>query len=291
MKDMKKIVLMSAMAVLTLSVTAQDDMYFVPTKKNVEKSAASYGMPEKTYYSGCRQSVDEYNRMAVRNGSSVTAIDSTGNDIVGFDAVQGVYPDSMAQNGDYTCTRRMSRFDDYSWRDPYWDGYYAGRASSLWYDPWYSPYWYDSWYGWGWPYYGYYSSWYWNDPWYWGGWHGHYYHHPIYIGGVGHGYYGGARRYGRITSSGPRTGGFCTSAYNGRSGNARGSYRNSNATFGGQRTNRTSTYSAPRSSSFNRSSGSTFGSSRSSGSIGGGSRSGGFGGGGGSRGGGFGGRR
>lgn len=295
---MKKTITMSVVAVLSLlSATAQDDMYFVPTKKNVEKSAVDYGMPEKTYYSGSHRSVDDYNRWSVAHGSSVQSIDSVGNDIVDFDAVSGVYPDSVEAT-DYKYTRRMSRFDDYDW----WDGYYAGRSDSYWYDPWYSPYWYGSWYGWGYPYYGYYSSWYWNDPWYWGGWYG--YHHPVYIGGgsPNHGYYAGARRNGRSwhsvarggvsTSSarfgGTRSYGNSRSSFGSRSNGTSSSSRSSNSrgTFGSYRSNSGSTYSAPRSS------GSSIGSSRSSGSFSSGSRGGGlFGGGGGSRGGGFGGRR
>lgn len=287
---MKKNVIASALLVAaSLSATAQDDMYFVPTKSNVEKSAVDYGMPEKTYYSGSRRSVDDYNRMGPWR-STIEPIDSAGNDVVDFDAVVGVYPDSTAT--DYECTRHMSRFDDYDWRDPYWDGYYAGRASSWYmYDPWYSPYWYDSWYGWGWPYYGYYSSWYWYDPWYWGGWYGHYYH-PVYfgragrVGGrIGRGFTSGdfrgarggssvANRYGsRSSFSGSRR-----TTGTSRTGSFSGSRRSTNGTFSGSRS---TTYSAPRQSSSNSGS---FGSSRSSGSFSG-SRSGGFSGG--SRGGGF----
>jgi len=291
---MRKNVLLSALLmVATLAATAQDDMYFVPTKSNVEKSAANYGMPEKTYYSGSNRSVDEYNRMGEWR-SSVQPLDSAGNDIVDFDAVVGVYPDSTA--ADYRCTRRMSRFDDYDWRDSYWDGYYAGRASSwYWYDPWYSTYWYDSWYGWDWPYYGYYSSWYWNDPWYWGGWYGHHYH-PVYVGSAGRWGNRIGRGYTSADFRGARGGSAATNRYGSRSsfggsrsnggtlrtGSFSGSRRSSNGTFSGSRS---STYSAPRQSY---SSGSSLGSSHSSGSFSG-SRGGGFSGG--SRGGGGGGSR
>lgn len=299
---MKQLVLMSAMAVLALSATAQDDMYFVPTKKNVEKSAAKYGIPEKTYYSGSKRSVDDYNRMAVRHGSTVQGIDSLGNDIVDFDGVAGSYPDSLASatHEDYECTRHMSRFDDYDW----WDGYYAGQASSWWYDPWMSPYWYDSWYGyrWGWPYYGYYGSWYWNDPWYWGGWYAPYYHTHIYYGGghVGRPYanrgfssrdFRGTRgtasaatgRFGSRGSFGNVRGGSSRGSFSGSRGTSRGSFGTSRGSSRYSGSSSRSYSSSPRYSS----SSSSFGSSsHSSGSFSsGGSRGGGFSGGGGSHGG------
>lgn len=303
---MKKLVLLSAMAVLSLSATAQDDMYFVPTKKNVEKSAANYGIPQHTYYSGSRRSVDEYNRMAVRHGSSVQSIDSVGNDIVDFDAVSGVYPDSTAVNTheDYQCTRRMSRFDDYDW----WDGYYAGLSTNHWgyYDPWFSWGYYDPWYSWGWgygwPYY--YSSWYWDYP-YWGGWYGPYYHGYAYYGGgnvgrphVNRGFSSRDFRGTRGTSS-AATGRFGSrsSFGNTRSGISRGSFSGSRGTsrgsFGSSRSTTRNYSSSPRyssmpSSSFGSSSHSSgsFSGSRGGGFSGGSSRGGGgFSGGGGSHGG------
>lgn len=210
---MRKMILLSAVAaMMPLTTIAQDDMYFVPTKANVEEAAEDYGVPRDTYYSGSDRSVDEYNRRPGKyaeyaadptyGGSSVTLLDSVGNDIITFDSVAGVYPDSvsdmvrdsmMVDEEDYKCTREMSRWDDYEWTDPYWAGFYAGRYSSWgWYDPWYdwtwgwySPWYYSSWYGWynwGWPYYSYGWGW----PYY-GGWHGH-----IYAGG----WHGGHGRYG-----------------------------------------------------------------------------------------------
>lgn len=160
---------------MPLVVLAQDDMYFVPTKANVAKEAAKISVPRETYYSGSNRDVDEYNR----RGTYVQEIDSLGNDVIDFDAVEGVYPDSLAvgMSEDYTCTREMSRFDDYAWSDPYWAGYYAGRSSRWWgYDPWfYSSWYYDPWY------YGWYGGWY---GWYGGyyGWLGHYWWgHPHYV--------------------------------------------------------------------------------------------------------------
>lgn len=212
---MKKIIFLTLVSAFSLSLMAQDDdMYFVPTKENLAKEAKKYGMPQNTYYSGSNRSVDDYNRRALFS----YPVDSTGNDIIDFSAVRGVYPDSMMvsanENDDYKLTRRMSRFDDYTPSEAYWDGYRAGRWSSPWFNSWYS--WYDPWY--------YDSWWYWNDPFYYSSWYGwrypYYYsawYSPIYYGRP-YRYYGGGyvsrpsnthgsdgrgtgttRRYGRVT--------------------------------------------------------------------------------------------
>ena len=270
---MKKLILLTAVAALPLTMMAQDDdMYFVPSKENVAKEAKTYGMPKNVYYSGSDRSVDEYNR---RMRSRVEPIDSAGNDIIDFSAVRGVYPDStLAYEHDYKYTKRLSRFEGYtSTSDAYWEGYRDGRWSSPWY---YSSYytWYDPWYWndpWYYGYYGYYSSWY--SPWYYRG----YYRPWRYWGWYGPRYYvrgyyrpGQSRRF-HIT----RPGTTVDRTYG--SGRFSNSSRVSHGTFG-------------NGSSMSRGSGS-FGSSTrsSSGSFGGGgSRGGGsFGGGGGSRGGTF----
>lgn len=285
---MKRYIIMSFFAVaLPLSAVAQDDMYFVPTKANVEKSAHDYGMPRDTYYSGSDRSVDEYNR----RGSYVQEIDSAGNDVIDFDAVRGVYPDSVGEETatDYTYTRRMSRFDDYAWSDPYWEGYYAGRSSRWWwYDPWYYPGWYyDPWYyGWyGGPWhYGYYG---------WYGWHGHWWGGPHYAvvhrggptgtrNGVRGDRFGNSGRMGtaRSVSSG------IANRNRQAASTTRNSTFNTSERFGTSRTNTSVRSNMPaRSTSSSSFSSGSFGGSRSTGSFGGGSRSGG------SRGGGFGGRR
>ena len=180
---------------LPLSMMAQDDdMYFVPTKENKAKEVKSYGMPSNTYYSGSSRSVDDYNRQVY---SSVVPIDSAGNDIIDFSAVRGVYPDSTYRDTaeDYTYTRRMARFDDYTPTDAaYWRGYRDGSWASPWY--------YSSWYDWGWGWYGgyRYHPWsYWGRPW--GGWYGWNsgwhsgWHNGWYNGGYAHGgrYQGGVR--------------------------------------------------------------------------------------------------
>lgn len=284
-----------ASVALPLAGLAQDDMYFVPTKANVEKSKRDYGMPRDTYYSGSDRSVDDYNR----RGSYVQEIDSAGNDIVDFDAVAGVYPDSLTAEGpdDYQLTRRMSRFDDYSWSDPYWAGYYAGRSSWYgWYDPWYSPgwYYYDPWYC------GWYSPWHygWHSPWYghcgWYGWYGGVWGGPHYVTLRGGGPAGTNNRARGVGRAGLGVNNGAASVSNGIANRSRRTAsgvnnRNFSASerFGVNRTNttvRNNTTQRPTQSYSNGS----FGGSRSGGSFSGGSRSGG---GGGARGGGFGGRR
>ena len=264
---MKKVILLTLVSVFSLSLMAQDDdMYFVPTKENKAKEAKMYGMPQNTYYSGSNRSVDDYNRRAQFS----YPVDSTGNDIIDFSAVRGVYPDSVAasaaENDDYKLTRQMSRFDDYTPSEAYWDGYRAGRWSSPWYNSWYS--WYDPWY--------YDSWWYWNDPFYYSSWHYGWYYPYYYSTWYSPRYYsyrpsfGGGYRLGgpgsryaqtgivhshqRKTTNSQRTN------VNNRSHNYENSRFNSNTTFGGS-----------RNSSIN--SGSFGGSRSTSVSSGGGSRS------------------
>ena len=250
-KLMMSLLLLGALPFTTLA--QDDDMYFVPSKESKAKDAYEYGLPSHTYYSGSSRSVDDYNRRMI----SAVPSDSVGNDIIDFSAVRGVYPDSIApteQSEDYQLTRRMSRFDDYTPSQAYWDGFRDGRWSSPWYyNRWYS--WYD------------YDYWYWNDPWYYGS-YGYYYgwsspwyygwNSPWYYGyyrpwRYGYGYYGPtwyASRGVRITHQGRRT-----------------TYQNNNRTFG-HTTNSRTTYDNNRS----------FGSNRTmtnSGSFGVGARSGG----------------
>lgn len=299
---MKKLLLLSVLAViLPSSVSAQDDdMYFVPTKKNVEKAKQDYGMPRDTYYSGSNRSVDDYNRryvstvQAVDSLGNVIAADSIGSDIIGFDGVAGVYPDSL---GDYTYTRQMSRWDDYEWRDGYRAGYTDGRWGrwgwssyyypyySGWYGGWYDP-WYDPWYYGGWGYWGY-AGWYY--PWYgWGYpgyWHG-YWHSGWYPGG---GIAWARRSTGTRNHSSSGTGGYNYRRYNSiggdrsyanrgtYNGTASGNRNNSTSRFGGVRNSNTNNNTYQQNNSYNSSSrNSSFGGTRSSGgSFGGGSRGGG----------------
>ena len=243
---------------LPLSMMAQDDdMYFVPTKENVAKEAKKYGMPEKTYYSGSNRSVDDYNRRALFRNPA----DTTGNDIIDFSAVRGVYPDSIymqpAENDDYKLTRRMSRFDDYTPNEAYWAGYNAGRWSSPWRTSWYSWYDYDPWY---WD-----SWWYWRDPFYYSSWYGwrypYYYsawYSPYYYGSYR--YYGGLTTYRPSTSSERRGRGYDSGRSFGRSSNDRTTTVNSNRAFGTtSRTNNSSPSFGSSSSRSSSSSGGSFG--------------------------------
>lgn len=267
----RNIFLLLIFLALPVCLTAQDDMYFVPTKKNVEKSARDYGIPRNTYYSGIDRNVDEYNR----RGSYVEQLDSAGNDVITFSPELGVYPDSTIQ-GDYEYTRRMARFDDYDWVNAYSEGYRDGYNSTWgWYEPWY----YNSWYYGGWHYpcrYGWYSGWY--DPWYrpyWHyGWHSNWYPvvvHKTYRGITGTSNHGRVNRGGNYNSNG---------RFNGYRGSS-DSQRTSTSTFGGQRNSninsrpvQNNTYQPSNSFGGSRNTGGSFGGTRSSGG-GGSSRGGG----------------
>ncbi len=277
-------VLFSAMS---LSVMAQDDLYFSPKKK----AQTSTDSQQPAYYVGSNRDVDEYNRRGKYwSHTQKIGSDEQGNDIIQFQQGNGVYPDSVyidttfvskfsanVSDDDFAYSRRMSRWDGYY--DPWFYNYafspYYWR--SAWYDPWYYGGFYDPWYagyygyygwygpyaygGWRWP--GYYGGWYW--PGYWGG---------AYITHYsGRGGYAGYRSW---SGSRPSTGRGVT--YNGtRSFGNRNNQSTANRTFGNRNNNNTNTN---RQNSFgfgNRSN-----SSMSTGSFGGGfggSRGGGFGGG------------
>ena len=267
MKMKKLMMFMLLLGALPLNMVAQDDdMYFVPTKENKAKEAKSYGMPTNTYYSGSSRNVDDYNRQV---WSSVTPIDSAGNDIIDFSAVRGVYPDSISKDTaeDYKYTRCMTRFDDYTPSEAYWEGYRDGRWSSPWYySNWY--WWYD------------YDPWYWVSPWYYGSYYSWY--SPWYYGRYGYRvpywYYGGGRG-GRYYASRPIR---------------RTTYESGRSFFGNSRsTNYRPLGNSTRSYGTSRNTGSAWGGSRSSGSFSGSHGGGGFSGGGRSASGGrnFGGRR
>jgi hypothetical protein len=301
---MKQWILLSViMGLLPCRLLAQDDLYFVPTKKAVQESRQDYYRQNQppVYHSGSPRSVDEYNR----RGSYYEAIpgDSAASDIIDFEGGVGVYPDSTS---DYHYTRELARWDGYTPADTYWQGYSQGRQDSwaTWhspwyyssYYPWYDSYWYDPWYyDWSWSWhYGYYSPWYysWSYPYYrsyvwYGG------HHPHYGGG----YWGGrtsGRHAGRSrvvasgtrgssptgrftgysrTTSGARTTGRTTVGSTRDTSPVRSSSRTSVSTTSPSRTSVPS-YTPSRSSSSgsfggSRSSGGSFGGSRSSGSFGG----------------------
>lgn len=178
---------------LPLTMVAQDDdLYFVPKKKSVERVTDNYGMPTDVYYSGSDRSIDEYNRR-LKSRVEVIGGDSTLCDTISFSAEKGVYPNDSISDEDFKLTKKMSRFDDYriSDNEAFWAGYAAGRYDWAWHSPWYyTRYgWYDPWYytRWRWYdpwYYDWYYGWYdpWYDPWYYGyGWYSGWYA-PRYYG-------------------------------------------------------------------------------------------------------------
>ncbi len=113
---MKRLLLttLTALMLMPLTATAQDDMYFVPTKSNVKKSAEKYGMPKDTYYCGSKRDVDEYNRRlkskvevisddALLAGNSLAdndtlVTDTLVGDTIVFIAEKGVYPKDVILN-------------------------------------------------------------------------------------------------------------------------------------------------------------------------------------------------
>lgn len=178
---------------LPLTMVAQDDdLYFVPKKKSVERVTDNYGMPTDVYYSGSDRSIDEYNRR-LKSRVEMIGGDSTLCDTISFSAEKGVYPNDSISDEDFKLTKKMSRFDDYriSDNEAFWAGYAAGRYDWAWHSPWYyTRYgWYDPWYysRWRWYdpwYYDWYYGWYdpWYDPWYYGyGWYSSWYA-PRYYG-------------------------------------------------------------------------------------------------------------
>ena len=178
---MKKWTLLAlvSMVIPFTGMAQDDDMYFVPSKKQAQQEKSSYSSYSRdAYYSGSNRDVDEYNR---RGGSyyEVYEADSVGNDIIDFSAEEGVYPDSV---GDFALTRQMARWDGYTPADSYWQGYDDGRNDSW---GWHSPWYYSSFYPW------YDRSWYWDswyyDPWYYSSWRYGWYD-PWYYGHYG--YYG-----------------------------------------------------------------------------------------------------
>ena len=216
---MKKLLLISMLiGALPFTMQAQDDdLYFVPKKKSVEKSVVETNVSQPVTYTDSSRSIDEYNRRMVSSyqvidGDTIKT-DSLKSDIIYFSEEKGVYPDSLKEeNEDFELTKKMSRFDDYQLADnaAFWAGYQAGLDTWAWhspwyysrygwyggwYDPWYSPYYYTSWrYGWYDPwYYGYgYYGWY--DPWYYG-YYGYPYHYGWYYPYWGGGYISGGSSY------------------------------------------------------------------------------------------------
>ena len=287
---MKKLTLsLLLFGVFSLSAMAQDDLYFIPGKTvekakvtSLEKTKKSTAQEQRSatsrssyeviddkpvYHSGSNREVDEYNRHG-KFGSYFTKIgtDSLGNDIIEFHTsadnvidTLSIYPGTKIEynvDEDYAYSRRLSRFDDYYWYDPWLYSYYGFGPYwryrygfyNPWYDPWYYGYntWYDPWfYGYGW-----YDPWYrsyyygWNYPYYYswnygyyGGWSAPvitYNYHSNRVSGTSH--HGVAGRPGTTVASQGNYGGYrgngqTTRAYN-RSNNNNGT----GAHFGNNRT-------------------------------------------------------
>lgn len=288
----KNILALFLLGLISSGAYAQDDMYFMPKKtEKVVKEVA----PVEPYYEN-RMDVDDYNRRGFfGNQGYALSSDTTANDVInfstsdsldaaGYAGVGDEYDEGYNPEDDYVYSRRMSRFDDFYWYDP-------------WYYGWYGPYWYGS------PYWYAYSGWYspWYDPWYYGwyrpwgyGWYYSWYRPVSYYrpyrgitgtsnhGRVSYGYTGSANKNFR----GYR--GTTNRLNNNRSYN-NNRYNNSNKDynrFNGNRRNNFENRNTMSRPSYNNNS--SFGGIRGGGSFGGGSFSGSRGGGGGGH---FGGRR
>ena len=174
---MKKLLLLSVLlGVCAVNMMAQDDLYFTPKKsEKTVKNTTNVNADDNTpaYHVGSNRSADEYNRRG-KFGSYYEKIgtDSLGNDIIEFHPAAedslAIYTEADKKydvDEDYPYSRRMSRFDDFYWYDPWFFGPYYGWHSPWWYSRWG---WYDPWY-YGWGYSGWYYGWYdWYDPFYYG---------------------------------------------------------------------------------------------------------------------------
>ncbi len=277
---MKRFVLFTFLiGLMCTGAFAQDDMYFKPKKKTYQRPLPQE-RPEPYVYNRCPRDVDEYNRW----GNFQSQYVELNKDSIASDVFE-MYPDSIPDDAfignhdyfeppydpeeDFSCCKRMSRFDDYCWEDPWNYGWYGPYYYSRWwwYDPWYDP-WFYGYAGW----YGYYRPW--------GGW----YYPSYWYGGnyISYRGFSGTRNHGVTSWRGDIAGNNFngsrsranTSNFSSRRGYGEANTNgNTNNSFNGNRPNN----SPSRSNSF---------SSRSSnsGSFGG-SRGGSFGGGGGSMGG------
>lgn len=203
----RSIIVILAVIALPFMASAQDDLYFTPSKAQLkaekEKRAAARAAREAAqlerdsqpaeYYSGINKTDDEYNRRIKTTGNNIYTVnekdihstDSIASDIIEFTAEKGVYPSDhnvadtvykyifVNDEDDYRYSRYMSRWDDFFWWHrgfgP-WGGYYPLSWYAGWYGPW-GP-WYDPWYG---PWY---DPWFdpWFVPWFYDPWfHHHYY--------------------------------------------------------------------------------------------------------------------
>ena len=290
--DMKKIVFVTAfVCLLPHDIIAQDDMYFTP--KKADKTETVQEQPKM--YIGSFRNVDEYNRHGRFAGvSQEVDLDTLYSDVVFFDADTSTVAGDTILVGDvtdaadyaydpsedYEYSRRLSRYDDYYWHDPWYYGWYGygpyWYGSPYWYAGWWYDPWYDPWfYGWHRPW-GWYYSWYWPVS----------YHRPYY-GVTGTSNHGRPYRHGSVGSGNFK-------GYRGT--NNRVSSNRNNYDRDNNRTNYSNRFRGNRQNNFNRNNyqsrpsyNNSFGGSRSGGSFRGGGSFGGSRGGGG--GGGFRGRR
>ena len=184
--DMKKIVFVTAfVCLLPHDIIAQDDMYFTP--KKADKAETVQEQPKM--YTGSFRNVDEYNRHGRFAGvSQEVDLDTLYSDVVFFDADTSTVAGDTILVGDvtdaadyaydpsedYEYSRRLSRYDDYYWHDPWYYGWYG--YGPYWYGSpyWYAGWWYDPWYD-PW-FYGWHRPWGWYYSWY----RPVYYHRPYY---------------------------------------------------------------------------------------------------------------
>lgn len=219
----KNIILLFLATIITTMVCAQDDMYFVPTKKEKapkpKKEVSNVPFAGNTYFIGMNVSDDEYNRRGkkLKSGyyqvgdSIVFSDDSIASDIISFTPVTDSNVakkerDTMyvfvAEPEDYRYSRYLSLWDDFYFNrwfyGPAWR--YVWYPGGPWYDPWFGP-WYNPWYDpWFYDYYAWGPYWY---PWHYGPYYRNYWYDPYpyhYIaGGGGH--------HGTSTSRHPGRGG------------------------------------------------------------------------------------
>lgn len=256
-----KRLLLSAASLLMLAPLAtmaqNDDVYFVPTKKQKTQKQEEKVKEHTTVYSvGTERDVDEYNRRQYRSSYVRIDNDSTGDDIIDFEGeplpdTLYLYEDEPSfGDSEYYYSRLMSRFDDYYgwypyfyhspyyWDYPYWGGPYT-RYAYHWGAPWLD-YWYNSWdglYRYSWYPYTYYGGWY-RPAVAWSGHtgtrnHGHVTQRPKHDG------VGTDRYFGSRTASTSRT--VTTGTFGSNSVKRDRTTRNtrvSNGVFGGSRANR-----------------------------------------------------
>lgn len=176
---MKRLIILSLLFWPLLSM-AQDDMYFVPSKKKAKAAEETVDLTPRAeaakpaavvVYNDSHRSEDEYNRRYVGDGGYVA--DSLRADSI---AAYEDYEDDPEE--DFRYSRRLVRFHSprlYAIASPYyWDLYYAYGAWDYLYDPYDPWYWHYGWgYGWSW------GPW---DCWYGGIWGYTYPHHWAYWG-------------------------------------------------------------------------------------------------------------